>query len=461
MSFREQGQRQGRVFYWIVGTLVLILAGLLGYRLWYDSARQDQSDRLVDQLGKAKLVIVKDETPGDPLDWPQWRGIHRDGVAPGEGLPTDWPKGGPKLAWKMAGGGGFSALSIVGKRIVSMVQDGGNEAVVCWEDRGDRAEERWRFARKGRFSQDGEGPRSTPTIAGGFVYVLRPKGELHCLTLEDGKEVWSADMVKDFNATVPKWGFTSSPLIEGDLLLINPGGPDSAVVALERKTGKLVWQALSGHPGYSSPIISTASGIRQVLFFLGEELVSLDPRSGDVYWRFPWKTDYQVNAATPIVVKDRESGDDYVFISSGYGKGCALLRVGKDEDGKPSVEQVYKNNVMLNQFGSSVFYGDHLYGFSEAYLVCMKFRMDKRRSVKPEWKERDFNRGSLMLAGEQFIVLGEKGNVALVDPSPDGFKERARFRIDSDRCWTMPCVAHGRLYIRDEENIYCYDLQAK
>jgi hypothetical protein len=461
MLFRKQGQRRGRLFYWVCGALVLCVAGLMGYQYLTQLARQSQDDKLIDQLASAKLETTR-ESKGDPLDWPQWRGIHRDGVAPGDGLLKDWPSGGPPLLWTIKGGGGFSAISVAGKRFVTMIQDGDDEVVVCWEDEGKSAKQLWRYPYKSRFTTNGEGPRATPTIDGDRVYTLGPNGQLLCLTLADGKKVWSKDLVSDFGGTVPKWGHSSSPLVENDLLLINPGGDASAIVALNKMTGDIKWKALKGHPGYSSPVISTGGGVRQVLFFLGEELVSLDPKSGNVYWHFPWNTMNQVNAATPIVVKDSATGDDYVFISSGYNKGCALVRVSKDSDGKPKVEEVYHNNLMKNHFGTSVLHGDYLYGFDESILVCMKFRMDGRKKVKHEWYERDFKKGTLLLAGDNLIVLGENGVAAIVEPTPEKFVEKARFTVAKDgRFWTMPVVAHKRLYIRDEEMIYCYDLAAR
>ncbi len=460
MVFREQGQRRGRVFYWVCGALVCCVAGLMGYQFWIQLARQTQDDALIDKAAKKSLATNK-ETKGDPLDWPQWRGIHRDGVAPGDGLLAEWPANGLPLLWKIKGGGGFSAISVQGKRLLTMIQDGDDEVVVCWEDEGKNAKQLWRFPYKSYFSQDGEGPRATPTIDGDRIYTLGPRGQLFCLSLEDGKKVWGKDLTADFHGVMPRWGYSSSPLIEGDLLLINPGGPDNAVIALDRMTGDLKWKALKGHPGYSSPVISTGGGVRQVLFFLGTELVSLDPKTGAVYWQFPWDTQNQVNAATPIVATDKETGDDYVFISAGYAKGCGLVLVSKDAKGKPTVEKVYANNLMRNHFGSSVLVGDYLYGFDEGYLVCMPLIVDNRKKVKHEWKEGSFKKGTLLAAGKNLIVLGENGDLGLVEATPAKYVEKARFSVTKERCWTMPVVAHKRLYVRDEEMVYCYDLAAK
>jgi outer membrane protein assembly factor BamB len=460
MAFRGHEKRRGRVILWVCGGLLGLFVCLVVYQKFFQTPWQKQKDEEVDGLNKADLEGVK-LSEADPHDWPQWRGVHRDARAPGDGLITDWPAGGPPRAWKIKGGGGFSAISVVGKRLVTMIQDGDNEVVVCWEDQGEQAKELWRFAYPNKFTQDGTGPRATPTIHDGLVYTLGPSGHLFCLKLEDGKEVWKKRLTETFTTSVPRWGFSSSPLVEGDLLLITPGGDGNAVAALDRKTGEVKWKALSGHPGYSSPVISTGGGVRQALFFLGNELVGLEPKTGEVFWRFPWETQHQVNAATPIVVKDRATGSDFVFLSSGYGKGCGMVRVFKGGNGKPAVEEVYTNNLMHNHFGTCVYVDDYLYGFNEGYLVCMKFRMDKRKAVKVEWKERGYNKGSLLAVGKHLIVLSDSGQLGLVEANPSQYVEKAKFTLTKGLCWTMPVVAHGRLYVRDEHDVHCFDLRAK
>jgi hypothetical protein len=213
-------------------------------------------------------------------------------------------------------------------------------------------------------------------------------------------------------------------------------------------TGKVRWKALDDPAGYSSPVISTAAGVRQVVCLTGTELVGLDPRTGEVYWRFPWETKFEVNASTPII------RGDYVFISSGYGKGCALVKVVKKGKGL-AAERVYANNLMRNHFSSSVFHDDHVYGFDEGFLVCMPFRKGRKR----DWKERKFSRGTLLVAGDRLIVLGEGGELALVEPTPDEYREKAIFKVTDTRCWTVPALAHGRLYVRDEQRILCLNLR--
>jgi len=190
--------------------------------------------------------------------------------------------------------------------------------------------------------------------------------------------------------------------------------------------------------------------VPQVVCFLSETVVGLDPKTGDVYWRYPFTNPQQINVASPIVL------GNYVFISSGYGRGSLLLEV-VASDGRPEARRVYDNNLMRNQFSTSVAAGDHVYGFDEAFLVCMPLSAGGKRL----WKERKFKRGSLILAGKDLIVLGEEGDLALVAASPEGYREKALFHFSEERCWTAPVLSRGRLYVRDESKLICYDLRKK
>jgi outer membrane protein assembly factor BamB len=230
-----------------------------------------------------------------------------------------------------------------------------------------------------------------------------------------------------------------------------PGGASgSSVAALDKRTGRVVWQGLDDAPGYSSPIAATLAGRHQVVFFTGDAVAGVDPADGRLLWRYPWETNYNCNIATPIVA------GDYVYASSDYGKGCALLKITAGAN-QFSAERVYENNKMRNHFSTSVLVGRHVYGFDESgYLVCMDFA-----SGQVPWKERGFNKGSLLAVGGQLIVLGENGKLALVEATPTGYHEKASFRASQQRCWTMPTLADGRLYVRDESKLTCYDVRKK
>jgi outer membrane protein assembly factor BamB len=240
--------------------------------------------------------------------------------------------------------------------------------------------------------------------------------------------------------------------VEGDLVITTPGGPDgNAVVAFNKHTGSIAWKSLDDPMGYSSPIAVTAAGVRQLLIFTNTALVSLSPVDGRIFWRYPWETTDGFNIATPLTF------GDCVFISSGYGKGCALLEITREADGSLQAYRVYEHNRMRNHFASSVRLGDYLYGFDQTDLVCMELRRGKI-----VWREkcfRNFGKGSLLIADGQLIVLGESGRLSLAEATPEGFHEKSSFQVSRNKCWTVPIVAGGKLYVRTESQIICLELR--
>jgi outer membrane protein assembly factor BamB len=401
-------------------------------------------------------TLVEEEGPTD--DWPQWRGRRRDGVSAEDDLLTAWPAEGPPVLWRAKAGGGFSSLAVAGGRVYTLFQDGDNETAVCWD--ADTGDEQWRFAYPTRYQNGaGSGPRSTPTVDGGRVYTVGATGLFHCLEAETGKKLWQHDLLKESGAQNLPWGVSFSPLVDGGMVFTSPGGPNGgSVAAFDRNDGTRVWEALDDPPGYSSPIAITAAGVRQVIVFTGNSLVSVAPDGGRLYWRYPWATSFGVNAATPIFFRARsgEQAGDYLFISSGYGKGCAVLRLVKGEGGAVGVGLVYENNRMRNHFASSVRVGDHFYGLDDDRLTCMEVR-----TGKVAWQQHGLGKGALIAAGRDLIVLGESGTLVLVEAAADAYHESARFEVFQGRCWTAPALAHGRLYVRDENEVVCLDLRKK
>ena len=252
-------------------------------------------------------------------------------------------------------------------------------------------------------------------------------------------------------------GVCCSPLVEGGLVFANPGGPDgNSIAAFDKKTGELAWTALSDPPGYSSPVAATIGGARQVVFFTGRGPVALSPADGKELWRYPWQNEFEVNAATPVVFQTRDGDhvDDYVFISSGYGKGCVLLHIQGNERRGFTAQRVYKGNQLCSHFASPVLVGSYLYGFNESTLTCLD-----ARTGAVCWKQGGFGKGSLLRTEKYLVVLGERGKLALVEASPEGYKELSRCQPLKTRSWAMPVLVDGRLYLRDEEKILCLDLR--
>ena len=436
--------RPARITFWLIVALALATVG--GAVLFFiNRAKFDADERLLAELGITSLFSPEAQSSGD---WPQWRGPNRDGVSGETGLLTEWPAGGPNLLWEAACGPGYSSFGKVGKRVLTMMQDGADEAVVCWN--ADTGQEFWRFHYAcSYYSDQGNGPRSTPTVDGDFVYAVGATGVFHCLKLENGEKVWRHDLLQEFGARNLQWGVSFSPLVEGNLVVTNPGGPNgNSIAAFDKQDGKLAWKNLDDPAGYSSPIAATLAGRRQIVFFTGTAVVGVSLENGHELWRYPWETSYGANVATPIVL------NQYVFISSGYGKGCAVLRPEAWKGYR--VDRVYESNQMRNHFSSSLYFKEHLYGFDEDRLICMEFRTGKVR-----WKERGFKKGSLLIADGHLIVLGEYGELAVAEATPDGFRPKSSCRISKTKCWTVPVFADGKLYVRDEEKVRCLDLKKR
>jgi outer membrane protein assembly factor BamB len=382
-------------------------------------------------------------------DWPQWRGPNRDGVSTATGLLTAWPPAGPRKLWEASTGEGFSSMAVHQGRVYSMAQDGEQEAIICWDAETGRELWRHRYAASFRNSY-GNGPRSTPTIDGDLLFAVGGTGIMTCLKISaiQPEVLWSKRLLEEFGAKNLTWGVANSPLVDGDLVYVNPGGPDGhSVAALEKLTGAVRWQALDDIAGYSSPIIADLADERQVIFFTERGLVGLTPDKGKLLWRFPWTTDYGTNIATPIVA------GDYVFISSGYGTGCALVKIDKTDTGL-AASLVYKNRNMKTHFSSGVRYHDHIYGFDDTLLICMELR-----TGAVVWKQKGFHKGALTIADGHLFILGEKGTLAVAPASPDAYHEKGRCQFSEQRCWTVPVVANGRLYVRDQDRIACYSLK--
>lgn len=383
-------------------------------------------------------------------DWPQWRGPNRDGISEETGLLKTWPANGPKVLWRAGSGEGYSGLSVAQGRLFTILGQSGNEIAIALDAKTGR--EIWRTAIDRIFHNDqGSGPRSTPTVDGELVYVLSARGKLAALNTKDGKKIWERNLVSEYGGRVPTWGVSVSPLVEGNMLLVDVGGNSGhSVMAFNKATGAVIWKSESDVPGYSAPIAVTVNGVRQVLVFTGSALVSFAPADGKLFWRYPWQTSYNVNAATPVFIPN-----DRVFISSGYGKGAALLQM-QTAGNKVSVREVWKSREMKNHFSSSILHQNHLYGFDDAFLTCLEVA-----TGEPKWQQRGFQKGSLLFADGHLIVLGERGNLALVEATPAGYKEKAAHQILQGKCWTAPTLANGVLYLRNQSEMLAVEVTGK
>ncbi len=383
-------------------------------------------------------------------DWPQFRGPDRDGVSAETGLLESWPTDGPKPLWRVPLGEGYSGLSVVAGRVYTMFAGESDEFVGSFD--GATGKELWRVRVDEKWlDRFGNGPRSTPTVEAGAVYALSGRGELVALQAADGKILWRKDLEKAYGAKPPTWGVSTSPLIEGDLLLVDVGGKGtSSIVAFDKKTGEEAWKSQEDKAGYSAPLAITVGGLRQVLFFSGTKIAAVSPVDGRGLWSQPWKTSYDVNAATPVFVPP-----DKVFVSSGYDVGGALFQIAVS-DGKASATEVWRNREMKNKFSSSILVGGHLYGFDEKTLKCVDVATGQTK-----WKTRGLGHGSLTYADGGFVALGDEGTLVLFEAVDTGYNEKGRMTLFGGKTWTVPTISDGRLYARDEKELVSLKLTSE
>jgi outer membrane protein assembly factor BamB len=389
-------------------------------------------------------------------DWPQWRGPGRDDVSKEQGLQEQWSADGPSKLWLSDKVGiGYSGFAIVGETLYTLGADDENESVIAMNVADGSV--KWSTPIAERLKNGyGDGPRSTPTIDGDRLYALSGRGTLACLATADGSEVWKATM-KDFGGGTPGWGYCESPLIDGEKCLCTPGGKDGAILALNKTSGKKIWQSKDFTDGaqYASIIAIDHGGKRQYVQLTQKNLVGIDAANGDLLW----ETGFEGRTAvipTPIY------HDGCVYVSSGYGAGCKMVKLNDTKE----PEEGYVNKNMTNHHGGVVLVGEHLYGYSDGKgWVCQDFK-----TGEIVWSEKNkLGKGSLTYAdGKLYLYDERKGEVVLIDASPDGWNEHGRFKIDpqttqrskSGGIWTHPVVANGRLYLRDQELLAAYDIRA-
>ena len=381
-------------------------------------------------------------------DWPQWRGPNRDGISPETGLLRSWPASGPRLVWKAQGlGEGYSNLAIAQGRIFTQGQRGRAQFVIALNKASGR--KLWQTpAGKSYRDSHGSGPRSTPTVDGDRVFALSADGTLVCLETSTGNTVWSLNIVKKFGGRIPGWGVSGSPLVDGNRVIVNPGGRGASIVALDKRNGTVLWRALSDPPGYSSPIAVQVGGTRQIIVFTGRSAVGVQAETGNALWRYRRVSNGTANIATPIF------RDGHVFLSSDYGTGCALLKL-TSQNGFWRAAEVYFNRNMRNHYSSSVLVGDHLYGFSSSILTAMHWK-----TGAVAWRDRSVGKGTVAYADGNLYLASEDGVVGLAEATPAGYREKSRFQISrsSVPMRAVPVISGGRLYLRDQDTLYCFDI---
>ena len=389
-------------------------------------------------------------------DWPQWRGPGRDAVSQEKGLLQQWPDGGPKRVWLFQETGlGYAGPAVVGDTLFIMGTRENNEYLIAIDIKGPK--ELWAAEIGPVFRERrGDGPRGTPTVTADRVYTLGGQGTLICANRADGKIIWKKTM-QELGGSVPNWGYTESVLVDDGKVYCTPGSRDQgAVAALDEKTGEVVWQskdfAVPAH--YTSMIVENHNGTRQVIQLTESLLGGVNAKDGKTLWTSRWPGRTAV-VPTPIY------HNGYVYVTSGYGVGCKLVKIGNNNP-----EDVYENKVMKNHHGGVVRIGKHIYGYSDQIgWVCQDFMTGEE-----VWAEEGkLDKGAIIAADNRLYCVGEdSGTVVLLAASPDGYKEHGRFtlspqseqRARQGKVWTHPVVANGKLYLRDQELLYCFDVKA-
>lgn len=403
-------------------------------------------------LAAATAVVMTAQSPPS-TDWPQWRGPERTGVSKETGLLKQWPASGPTRVWTISNlGAGYGAVAVSGDRIFvqSMV---GRQSTVASLNRAD-GKLIWSKALGAAGNNDrGPGPRGTPTVDGDRVYVLTENGDLACLRTLDGAAVWQRNILRDFNGRNIPWDISESPLIDGNRVIVTPGGRGAGVVALDKMTGKTVWttKELSDEAGYASVIAANVQGVRTLMTLTSQGGVGIRASDGKLMWTYPRVANGTANIATPVF------SDNKVFYSTDYGTGGGLL--GLTVEGEAvKAREIYFTRELKNHHGGVVLVNGYLYGFNSSILTCLEFATGKMM-----WRDRSVGKGSLTYADGNLYLLSEDNVAGLAEATPTGYREKGRFKIADSGLpsWAHPVVSGGTLYIRNQATLASYDIRGK
>jgi outer membrane protein assembly factor BamB len=417
------------------------------------------------------LVLVLSGETVFADDWPQWQGPDRTAVSKESGLLKDWPKDGPSLAWKVTGiGEGMGGIAVSKGRIYTTGDSDGSAWLSALNESDGKQAWKAKIGRAGKYGNvfRPSGPRATPTVDGDKLYILSQHGDLVCFTT-DGKEVWRTDYVKDLAGIVPVWGFSESILVDGDKLVCTPGTEDGPLMALDKMTGKPLWKCKvaegpTGDRGflgtsgaaYSSVIAVEFEGVKHYVQLTATTLVGVST-DGKLLWRYDRASNtHRINCSTPVYA------DGVVFAASSYDAGGGAVKLSKDGNDAISAKEAYFSRKLKNHHGGMVLVDGYLYGcFDPGTLTCIEFK-----TGKVMWEERRPGKGSVTYADGRIYCRNEgaKGTVYLVDADPKKYEERGRFDQpdrSKEQAWAHPVVANGKLYIRDQDVLLCYDVKTK
>jgi outer membrane protein assembly factor BamB len=397
-------------------------------------------------------------------DWPQWRGPNRDEISKETGLKKDWSKDAPKLLWTYREAGrGYGGPSIVGGKIyLTGCRDDKTDFLICVDVKNGK--ELWVTEFADFYDNGwGGGPRGNPTVADGMVYLIGPKGDLVAFAADTGKQAWSKNFGKDLGGKLMSgWGYSESPLVDGDKVICSPGGAKGTLAALDKKTGETIWRSkdVTDSAGYASVVVSEFGGTRQYITTTDKGTIGVAAKDGKLLWKIENTAFRTAVIPTPIV-----SGE-YVFSTSGYGAGCDLIKLSGSGD-SIKAEKVYSNKNMANHHGGVILLKDHIYGYSDSKgWLCMGLK-----SGEVVWEDKSKNtpgKGAITYAEGRFYCFGERsGSLSQIEASTEGYKELGRLELPektklprkSGQIWAHPVIANGMLYLRDQDLLFCFDIR--
>lgn len=410
----------------------------------------------------ATFALLSTVTAVSAADFAQWRGPNRDGQSTETGLLQEWPKEGPKLSWQVTDiGGGYSTPSVVGDRIYLLGSDATEETVYALNAKDGRKVWSAKLGKVGHPEQNPSypGARTTPTVEGKHLFALGSDGDLVCLETATGKEVWRKHLRTDFGGKYGEWAYSESPLVDGDKLIVTPGGATATIVGLNKSTGDVIWKCAvpeGSDASYSSVIIAEFSGVKQYVQFLAKGLVGVDSKTGKLLWLYE-----KTAKGSPAVIITPLVSDGLIY--SGSFRAISTLVKPVLKEGAFTLEEIYSGNKLPVGLGGVVKVGSNFYGSSSQAAMCVDFMTG---TVK--WEERALGPCSWLVADKRIYIHAEGGDVALIEPSGDALKLKGRFTPSGlpkrmnpmEKAWAYPVVANGKLYIRDKENLWCYDVKA-
>jgi len=388
-------------------------------------------------------------------DWPQWGGPGRDFQAPTGPLASSWPEDGPKPIWKRELGNGYSSIALNDGRLFTMYRNGKEEIVVAldaatgktlWEHKYEAP------AFKDMETRFGEGPNATPLVRDNFVYTLGVSGKLLCLAADSGTLIWAHDFLEELGATPPSFGYSSSPLLHNDRLIVHVGGEGVGLAAFDARSGSVIWKANDFVNTYSSPILVKVDGEEQIVLLTDREVVGVQPTNGEMLWSHPHVNQWKTNISTPIW------GDDGIlYVSTGGEGGSRGLRLSRKEDATV-VEEVWSSPKMKVGQGTAVRTGDYVYASSGSESSNLITAINVK-SGKVVWRQRGFAKANLVSADGKLIILDEDGQLALATATPDKLDVHSKVALFKDRAWTVPTIVDGKMYVRDGAEIMALDLK--